>query len=86
MLADQSALLAFVYVGPDRRILGYYAPAVARIAHQRRRAPAMTDALETVLCASLVADVGAQRLAPAAAAATSSLFRQASEGRPRICP
>jgi hypothetical protein len=40
ILADRSALLAFVYVGPDRRILGFYAPAVARIAHQRRRAPA----------------------------------------------
>lgn len=83
LVADQSALLAYVYVGPDRRILGLHSPAAAGMAYRPRRSSsvgAVTDPLETVLCAALVADIGAQRFAPDEA--TTSLFRRAVEGAP----
>src|SRR5262245_27267844 len=82
MLADQSALLAFIHIGPHRRMLGFYAPAETRGAHQRRRVPstAVIEPLETVLCAALVAEIGTQRLVPIES--TTALFRQAIEGAP----
>ncbi|MEN0139146.1 MAG: helix-turn-helix domain-containing protein, partial [Rhodococcus sp. (in: high G+C Gram-positive bacteria)] len=83
IVADQSALLAFVYVGPDRRILGLHSPAAAGMAYRPRRsssAAAVTAPLETVLCASLVAGIAAQRLVPDEA--TTALFRRAIEGAP----
>ncbi|MGW4338074.1 helix-turn-helix domain-containing protein [Rhodococcus koreensis] len=82
MLADQSALLAFVHIDPHRRILGFYAPAETRGAHRRRRAPStsVTDPLETVLCAALAGEKGTHRLAPTEA--TTTLFRRAIDGTP----
>ncbi|MFV9429041.1 helix-turn-helix domain-containing protein [Rhodococcus aetherivorans] len=56
MLADRSALLAYVHIGPHHRILGLHSPATPRPTHHKRRPAALTDPLETVLCARLAAD------------------------------
>lgn len=81
LLADQSALLAFVHIGPSRRILGFYAPAEARGAHQRHRShsTAVADPLETVLCAALAAGGIPPELPDES---TTALLRQATERAP----
>ena len=55
-LAEQSAILAFVYVGPGRRVLAFHThprrPIVTATASPRPGE--IADAVETVLCAALV--------------------------------
>ena len=55
-LAEQSAILAFVYVGPGRRVLAFHSPPTAPDRHGRRQSTTrkIADAVETVLCAALV--------------------------------
>ena len=80
-LADQSAVLAFVYADPGRRVLAFHSPPTAPDRHRRRHSTAreIADAIETVLCAALV---------PVAAApapefeTTIELLRRATGGVP----
>ena len=60
-LAEQSAILAFVYVGPGRRVLAFHSPPTAPDRHRRRQSTTreIADAVETVLCAALVPVTGA---------------------------
>jgi DNA-binding GntR family transcriptional regulator/transposase len=76
-LVEQSAILAYVYVGADRHLLAFHSPPTAPDRHRRRQSTSrqIADALETVLCAALVpADAGSPPLSPT----TVELLRRAT--------
>ena len=76
-LAEQSAILAFVYVGPGRRVLAFHSPPTAPDRHRRRQSTTrkIADAVETVLCAALVPVTAAP---PPGSATTIELLRRAT--------
>ena len=76
-LAEQSAILAFVYIGPGRRMLAFHSPSTAPDRHRRRQSTTrkIADAVETVLCAALVPVTAAP---PTGSATTIDLLRRAA--------
>ena len=76
-LAEQSAILAFVYVGPGRRMLAFHSPPTAPDRHRRRQSTTrkIADAVETVLCAALVPVTATP---PSGSATTIELLRRAT--------
>lgn len=76
-LAEQSAILAFVYIGPGRRMLAFHSPSTAPDRHRRRQSTTrkIADAVETVLCAALVPVTAAP---PTGSATTVDLLRRAA--------
>jgi DNA-binding GntR family transcriptional regulator len=80
-LVEQSAILAYVYVDPDRHVLAFHTPPMPPERHRRRQSTTrqISDAIETVLCASLAPDTAAPRTTqPQASATTIELLRRAT--------
>jgi DNA-binding GntR family transcriptional regulator len=79
-LSEQSAILAFVFVGSGRCLMAFHSPATSSDRHRRESTTRqIAGAVETVLCASLVPVAGQ----PQAGSATSvELLRRATEDIP----
>ena len=79
-LAERSAVLAYVYVDPARRVLAFHSPPTAPERHHRRQSTTyeIADAIETVLCAALVPDSAASTTPRPGSATTVGLLRRAT--------
>jgi DNA-binding GntR family transcriptional regulator/transposase len=75
-LAEQSAILAFVYIGPGRRVLAFHSQPTTPDHHRRQSTTRqIADAVETVLCAALVPVTAAP---PSRSPTTIELLRRAT--------
>jgi DNA-binding GntR family transcriptional regulator/transposase len=83
-LAEQSAILAFVYVDRGRRVLAFHSQPTAPDRYRRRPATTrqIADTIETVLCAALVPDTASQATSLPGSATTIGLLRRATGDTP----
>src|SRR6185369_16223711 len=83
-LAEQRAILAFVYLDPGRRVLVLHSPPTAADRHRRRQSTTreIADAIEAVLCAALVPNTAPVTASTWVSDTTIGLLRRATRDVP----